>query len=119
VVGVPTDNYYFKVALEMGWVGLALFLWLYFTAMTLAYRVYRTTPDPYLKAIALGCLSVQFALFAGALSNDIHAQKPISEFFWACLGLSVLIGQYAQWRPAPPMPMRPVPLLLPPGRPAA
>lgn len=97
VVGVPTDNYYFKVALEMGWVGLGLWLWICAAAMFHAYRVYRRTEDPELKAIALGCLSVLFALLVGAFSNDIIAQKPISEFFWLSLGLIALIGQH---RPA-------------------
>ena len=114
VVGVPTDNYYFKVALEMGWVGLTIFLWLYFAAMWHAYLIYRRTDEPYLKAIALGLLSVQFSLFAGAFSNDIHAQKPISEFFWIAIGLSMLIGQHQRQLPqgAPVT----APLLPPPRR---
>ncbi len=102
VVGVPTDNYYFKVALEMGWVGLGLWLWICGLALVHAYRVYRETVDPQLKAIALGCLSVLAALLVGAFSNDIIAQKPISEFFWLSLGLIVLIGQH---RPASSPPL--------------
>ena len=116
VVGVPTDNYYFKVALEMGWVGLGLWLWICGLALTHGYRVYRATVDPQLKAIALGCFSVLFALLVGAFSNDIIAQKPISEFFWLSLGLIVLIGQH---RPVPPPSpaIRMAQLALPPGRP--
>lgn len=114
VVGVPTDNYYFKVALEMGWVGLTIFLWLYFAAMWHAYLIYRRTDEPYLKAIALGLLSVQFSLFAGAFSNDIHAQKPIAEFFWIAIGLSMLIGQHQRQLPQPTPAT--VPLLPPPRR---
>ena len=114
VVGVPTDNYYFKVALEMGWVGLMLFLWLNLAALTHTYRVYRRTEDPYYKALALGVLSVLSAIFVGAFSNDINSQKPISEFFWIMLGLAMLLGQ-AQPRSRP----RALPLAaptLPPGR---
>lgn len=114
VVGVPTDNYYFKVALEMGWVGLGLWLWICGLALWHAYRVYRRTVDPELKAIALGCLSVLFALLVGAFSNDIIAQKPISEFFWLSLGLIVLIGQHRPPQPAPPA-MRFAHPALPPG----
>ena len=99
VVGVPTDNYYFKVALEMGWVGLALWLWLNGVLLWHAYRVYRRTRDPELQAIALGLLSVLFALIVGAFSNDILAQKPISEFFWIAVGLVVLIGQHRPMAP--------------------
>lgn len=116
VVGVPTDNYYFKVALEMGWVGLGLWLWICVASLAHAYRVYRATADPQLKAIALGCLSVLFALLVGAFSNDIIAQKPISEFFWLSLGLIVLIGQHRA-APVPPPAIRMAQFALPPGRP--
>jgi hypothetical protein len=112
VVGVPTDNYYFKVALEMGWVGLILFLWLNLAAIAHAYKVYRKTQDPFYKALALGILSVLFAIFVGAFSNDINSQKPISEFFWIMLGLSMLIGQH---QPRPQTLPR-SPLMLPLGR---
>lgn len=98
VVGVPTDNYYFKVALEMGWVGLGLWVWLQVLAIGYGYRVYRATADPELRAVALGLLSVLFCLVIGALSNDIIAQKPISEFYWISLGLLVLIGQHSSAR---------------------
>jgi cell division protein FtsW (lipid II flippase) len=110
VVGVPTDNYYFKVALEMGWVGLALFLWLNIAAIVSAWRVYNRTTDPYYKALALGVVSVLSAIAVGAFSNDINSQKPISEFFWIMLGLAMLIGQHRPARAAaPPMLYLPAP----------
>ncbi len=94
VVGVPTDNYYFKVALEMGWVGLVLWLWLNLALLLHAFRVHHRLRDPQLKAIALGTASVLVAIAVGALSNDILAQKPIAELFWLCAGLVVVLGQY-------------------------
>lgn len=111
VIGVPTDNYYFKVALEMGWVGLALFTWLHVLALLESYRVYRRTHDPYLKAVCLGLFGTLCCLFIGSFSNDLHSQKPISEFFWIAMGLTMLIGQLRAQ--AAPRPM----LLLPPARP--
>jgi putative inorganic carbon (HCO3(-)) transporter len=93
VVGVPTDCYYFKVALEMGWVGLAIFLWLHALAMIETYKVYKRTNETYLRAVALGLFGILCCLFVGSFSNDLHAQKPISEFFWVALGLAMLIGQ--------------------------
>jgi cell division protein FtsW (lipid II flippase) len=113
VVGVPTDNYFFKVALEMGWVGLILFTWLHVLAIIETYKVYRRTRDPYLKAIALGLFGVLFCLFTGGFSNDLHSQKPLAEFFWIALGLVMLIGQ-RQAQPAP-TPRVATMLALPPG----
>jgi hypothetical protein len=113
VVGVPTDNYFFKVALEMGWVGLILFTWLHVLAIIETYKVYRKTRDPFLKAIALGLFGVLFCLFTGGFSNDLHSQKPLAEFFWIALGLVMLIGQ-RQAQPAP-TPRVMAMLALPPG----
>jgi len=113
VVGVPTDNYFFKVALEMGWVGLILFTWLHLLAIYETYKVYRKTRDPYLKAIALGLFGVLFCLFTGGFSNDLHSQKPLAEFFWIALGLVMLIGQrQGQAAPVPRVQAYPA---LPPG----
>ena len=93
VAGVPTDNYYFKMALEMGWVGLGMFLWLSLAALWSTFLVYREATDPYYKALALGILGVLAATFLGSFSNDINSQKPIAEYFWIMLGLAMLIGQ--------------------------
>lgn len=101
VVGVPTDNYYFKVALEMGWVGLTLWLWLNGALLLHAFRVHHRLRDPALKAVALGTASVLVAIAVGALSNDILAQKPIAELFWLCAGLVVVLGQYRTRSVAP------------------
>lgn len=113
VAGVPTDNYYFKMALEMGWVGLIFFLWLNIAALWYTYRVYMKTSDPYYKALALGILAVLAATAAGSFSNDINSQKPIAEYFWIMLGLAMLIGQH---QPRPQAMPRPMLMLPPPGR---
>lgn len=107
VVGVPTDNYYFKVALEMGWVGLLLWLWLNIALLWHAFQVHQRLNEPQLKAAALGTASVLVAIAVGAFSNDILAQKPISELFWLCAGLVVLLGQYRIHRVAPVRPSPP------------
>ena len=95
VMGVPTDNYFFKVALEMGWVGLLLFTWVHLAALWTAYRAYRLCRSPVLKAVALGNYAVLVSLFVGGFSNNLHCQKPIAEYFWIAIGLSMVIGQLA------------------------
>ncbi|MEB3197576.1 MAG: O-antigen ligase family protein [Candidatus Sericytochromatia bacterium] len=101
VVGVPTDNYYFKVALELGWCGLLLWVGLNLTLLWHAYQVQRRLGDPALQGVALGLFSVLAAWLVGAFSNDIFAQKPIAEFFWMAVGLVVLLGQYRERSVAP------------------
>lgn len=95
-IGLPTDNNYFKFALEMGWVGLALFLWLLLTALVSLIRTYSRLADPFLKALSLGLGGVLAGYLVGAVSNDIFVQKPLSEWLYLALGLAMLLGQYRE-----------------------
>lgn len=93
VIGVPTDNYYFKVALEMGFFGFALFVLTLGAILFFAYRAYRSAVTPTAKALALGIFASLAALSVGAFSNDIFAQKPIAELLWLLAGVSIRIAQ--------------------------
>ncbi|HBN07356.1 MAG TPA: hypothetical protein DD435_01485 [Cyanobacteria bacterium UBA8530] len=93
-VGIPTDNQYFKYGLELGWVGLLLFLWLYRAFWWRTYRIFETMEDPFFKSVALGLFAVLTAFGVGAFSNDIYGQKPISEFLFLAFGLVALLGQH-------------------------
>jgi hypothetical protein len=95
-IGIPTDNNYFKYGLEMGYVGVGLFVWLLSTLVWSTFRTYQRLTEPTMKAIALGLLGV-FACYAvGAFSNDIFVQKPIGEWFYVAIGLSMLLGQFRE-----------------------
>lgn len=103
-VGLPTDNQYFKYALELGWVGLALFGWILWALGQAIYRAYRNLGDAHLKAWALGLLGV-FALYvAGSFSNDILVQKPISEWVWLGAGLAARLWQLGEEARSGPVP---------------
>ncbi len=95
-VGLPTDNQYFKYALELGWVGLALFCAILGAILETAYTAYRSLKDPPLKAWALGLMGV-FAMYAaGSVSNDILVQKPLSEWVWIGAGVVARLWQIAR-----------------------
>ncbi len=87
VVGVPTDNYYFKIALELGWVGLLLWLVLQGRILQVAWVVYRRGPPSVLSGWVAGLFGVWVAVAVGAVSNDYPIQKPIAEFLWLSLGV--------------------------------
>ncbi|HEY9898612.1 MAG TPA: O-antigen ligase family protein [Pantanalinema sp.] len=95
-IGVPTDNNYFKYGLEMGWVGLSLFIWLIVAAAASAARTYARLERPFLKALCLGLFGIFVCYAVGALSNDIYVQKPLSEWFYLAIGLAMLLGQSAE-----------------------
>lgn len=93
-IGVPTDNLYFKYGLELGWVGLLLFIWFLACVWFVTLRTYLALKDPFLKAVALGLLGVFTCYIVGAFSNDILVQKPLIEFFYMAIGLSALLSQH-------------------------
>lgn len=92
-IGIPTDNNYFKYGLEMGWVGIALFVWLMLSMQLYLIQTYSRVKEPYLKAICLGLFGVFTCYLVGAFSNDIFVQKPLSEWMYLAIGLAVLLGQ--------------------------
>lgn len=97
-IGIPTDNNYFKYALELGPVGVGIFLWLTGTLLLSTYRTYRRLTTPRLRGLALGLLGVFTAYAVGALSNDIYVQKPLAEWFYVAIGLALLLGQAREIR---------------------
>lgn len=92
-VGLPTDNQYFKYALELGWVGLAIFGWVLVAILRTVYQAYRNLADVRLRAWALGLLGVFAMYVAGCMSNDILVQKPLSEWVWLAAGIAARLWQ--------------------------
>jgi|GEM_PF-1470712 len=99
-IGVPTDNLYFKYGLELGWVGLLLFIWFLASIWYWTLKSYLALKDPFLKAVALGLLGVFTCYIVGSFSNDILVQKPLTEFFYMAIGLSALLSQHREIAPA-------------------
>lgn len=75
--GFPPDSGYLKIALEMGYVGLCLILWLYFRASTQLTSQYFETKDIERKAIYLAILASMISLFTAELTQITISQKPL------------------------------------------
>jgi len=81
-----THNYYLKVFLEMGTLGLLLFLWLLGAACKVALQLYRSSTGQLLKG--LGCAS--FAMIACAMVVNFFGDRwsflQVNGFLWVLLG---------------------------------
>jgi putative inorganic carbon (HCO3(-)) transporter len=97
-IGMPTDNNYFKWALEIGWVGVSLFLWLEVAALVTAWQAARTLHDPFCGGLALALVGTVAGLMVGAVSNDIFVQKPLAEFYPVALGLVAVLSRAREER---------------------
>jgi len=88
-VGPYTDthNYYVKVLMETGLVGILIFLWQLKVAGSMSWRLFRRARDPILNA--LGCAF--FAMLGCALIVNFFGDRwtylQVNGFFWVLLGL--------------------------------
>ena len=82
-----THNYYVKVLLELGFVGLLIFLYLLRVVGKMSWRLFRSARDPFLSA--LGC--ALFCMFMCAMAVNFFGDRwsflQVNGFFWVLLGL--------------------------------
>ena len=95
LAGVPTDNYYFRVALETGWVGLLLFLGLLATILVVGLRTYSATRDPLAKWTAAAFLAAYVAMAVASISNNYFSHVQLKLFFWFSLGILACLRRIA------------------------
>jgi len=81
----PPDSSYLRVALELGWVGLALTLFLYFTLLKMGINTYYQSRDPQIRSFALAATAVIFAWTIAQYSQEAIGQFPGSFTYYPLL----------------------------------
>ncbi len=69
-----THNYFLKVMVETGVIGLMFFLFLLMKMSRMGYRLFRTAEDPFLKSLGLACVPG-------------HGLRVRGEFLWRSMAL--------------------------------
>jgi hypothetical protein len=87
LAGVPTDNYYFRIALENGWTGLVFFIGLLGTVGWVGLRIYLAARDPLLRCVAAAILASYAAMAVASVSNNYFAAVDLKLFFWFSMGI--------------------------------
>lgn len=82
-------NQYLRIMAEMGIVGLAAFLYIFFLAGRCSYRVLRMG-DPYFRTIGLVCLVYIVFLLITSMAQDVFIMARAIELFWVLLGLCMV-----------------------------
>jgi putative inorganic carbon (hco3(-)) transporter len=101
-VGVPLDNYYFRIGLENGWIGLLLFVALLVVVLVAGTRTTLRLKDAQLRWVGAAIIASDVAMILGAASNNYFAYLPLNIFFWFSIG--VLARLPALEREAPEAP---------------
>jgi putative inorganic carbon (hco3(-)) transporter len=76
------DSGLIRVAVELGWIGLLVFLYLYYKVLTKGVRLSFQMKDPVLKAIAMGILAAVAPLLIVEWGQEVIGVFPMSILFW-------------------------------------
>lgn len=85
--GFPPDSGYLKIALELGYVGLLIILWLYYRASAFATQQYFNSQSREKKIVYLIILTSLLALFTAEVTQITISQKPFDLIVFAYFAL--------------------------------
>ena len=90
-VGIYTDthNYFLKVLVETGVLGLMLFLFVLAKATRLGVKLYRSARDPFLQSIGLGFALLMACVFVVNFFGDRWLYVEVNGFLWVLLACVV------------------------------
>lgn len=83
-----THNYYLKVMLETGFVGLLTFAWLVGVGCKMSWRLFRVTGDPMLSGLGCGLFAVWICVLVVNFFGDRWTYLQVNGFLWVLLGLA-------------------------------
>ncbi|HKV91090.1 MAG TPA: O-antigen ligase family protein [Candidatus Angelobacter sp.] len=84
-----THNYFLKVLVEMGALGLLFFLFLLAKATRLGLKLWRSAQDPFLKSIGLGFALLMACVFVVNFFGDRWLYIEVNGFLWVLLACVV------------------------------
>ncbi|MCZ6594024.1 MAG: O-antigen ligase family protein [Bacteroidetes bacterium] len=82
-------NGYMQLLLDLGVIGLGIFLIFFFICFRVGWRLFRTAEDPFLKGLGLGFAGCVLAVLAGNVAGSYWFYLNVSGFYWVNLGLVV------------------------------
>ncbi|MEC4685150.1 MAG: O-antigen ligase family protein [Nitrospirota bacterium] len=86
-------NGYLKVLVEQGFIGLGIFLIVFYTAMKKGWSLFRQSDDLQMKGLGLGFVAMIVANLVGNLTGDKWSYFNAMGYFWILFGLVVKANQ--------------------------
>ncbi len=87
------DSGLVRVAVELGWIGLAFFLTFMFLALRTGINNYFSIRDPELKAICFAMVLILFALYIGNFPQEAFVQFPVNIYLYLVIAFIVITKQ--------------------------
>ena len=90
----PHDSGYVRIAVEMGWVGLIIYLSFLFVVMREGIYHYLRVKDPKIRNLYLGLLTAMFMLIIANYPQEAIVQLPTSMVFYILLAALVKLKDF-------------------------
>ncbi len=84
-----THNYYVKMMLETGAIGLLFFFFVLWRMFALGLRLYRRSDDPFLSAVGLSFTALLVGMLAVNIFGDRWSFLQVDAYMWMTLGLVI------------------------------
>jgi len=95
--GGETESWYTAIAIELGLMGLIVYIWLQAAIMRHCYNIYKTAKQEYLKGLSLGYLTFVAAMAAANLVAPMPACFPAGDlYYWVLLGIITIMYEREQ-----------------------
>jgi len=91
-----THNYYLKVLVETGVLGLLVFLWLLAKTFVEGFRLFRHARDPFFKSLGLGLIGWLVCAATANLFGDRWTYLQVNGYMWVIAGLVCCAHQIEQ-----------------------
>jgi putative inorganic carbon (hco3(-)) transporter len=88
------DSYYVRLAVEEGWIGLALYMFFLYTVLRRALFFYLRTKDPTIKTLYLAIMSALFMLAVANYPQEAIVQLPTSLIVYVFFAAIVRLKDY-------------------------
>lgn len=76
------DGQYFRVLVEVGFLGVVAFLWLIYTVLKSSWLTYNSLKEPFLKGLSFGFIAGTAALLVHAIGANTFIIVRIMEPYW-------------------------------------
>jgi O-antigen ligase len=83
-----THNMYMKIAAELGLLGLISFLYLFYLAFLLGYRLFKETEDPFYKGLGLGFAACVLSAAVTNVFGDRWSFLSMDSYYWMGMALT-------------------------------
>ncbi len=92
------DAGYMRIAVELGWLGLILYLALLINLFWLSLKSFKRLKDPNLRILGLALLSGLSTLFLIEYAQDINGKLPMNILLWILMAVMIRLPEIEEQR---------------------